>query len=266
VERISDNFLLFPSRLEVSPPATPANTVAQWVYPVPNFKAKLQLLVRMLKDREEYKRVMIFVSTKDIATQIAKYLERIDVGEVRFLHSNKGQNARMNAIDDFKSGDVRVLVSTDVSARGIDVTEVSHVINFNIPTQYDDYVHRIGRTGRAFKTGTAISFMDVSEEYHVKKIEELIKQPIARVDLPAEIVVEKTPFDEHQDQMREIDRQKRLEDPDFKGAFHEKKNPRPPMKKPVKKAAAKPISKGGKTSAGPARPKKKGKRWDKKKS
>lgn len=266
VERISDNFLLFPSRLEVSPPATPANTVAQWVYPVPNFKAKLQLLLRMLKDREEYKRVMIFVSTKDIATQIAKYLERIDVGEVRFLHSNKGQNARMNAIDDFKSGDVRVLVSTDVSARGIDVTEVSHVINFNIPTQYDDYVHRIGRTGRAFKTGTAISFMDVSEEYHVKKIEELIKQSIARVDLPGEIVVEKTPFDEHQDQMREIDRQKRLEDPDFKGAFHEKKNPRPPMKKPVKKAAAKPASKGGKTSAGPARPKKKGKRWDKKKS
>ena len=97
----------------------------------------------MLKNTEEFKRVMIFVSTKDIATQIGKYLERIEVGEVRFLHSNKGQNARMNAIDDFKAGDVRVLVSTDVSARGIDVTEVSHVINFNIPTQYDDYVAQI---------------------------------------------------------------------------------------------------------------------------
>lgn len=231
VERIADNFLLFPLRLEVTPQATPAQTVKQLIYEVPNVQARLDLLVHLLKTDETMNRVMVFVKTKEQATAIAKFIERIDLGEVRMLHSNKGQNARINAIDDFKGGDVRVLVSTDVSSRGIDVVEVSHVINFNIPTNYDDYVHRIGRTGRAFKTGTAISFMDFSEEYHIQKIQKLIKQTIERVSLPEAIQEVKTPFLEYQDQMREIDRQKRLEDPEFKGAFHEKKFKKPLDKK-----------------------------------
>lgn len=239
VERIADNFLLFPQRVEVSPPATPATTVAQFIYELPNFKAKLNMLLHMLQSDERMNRAIVFVKTKEQATSIAKFLERSALGEIRTLHSNKGQNARINAIDDFKSGDVRVLVSTDVSARGIDVIEVSHVINFNIPTNYDDYVHRIGRTGRAFKTGTAVSFVDFSEEYHVKKIEKLIKQPIERIPIPSSVIVEETPFDEFQDQMREIDRQKRIENPDFKGAFHEKKN-KPGMlkKKPSKQGGS----------------------------
>jgi ATP-dependent RNA helicase RhlE len=231
VERIADNFLLFPLRIEVTPQATPAQTVKQLIYEVPNVQARLDLLVHLLKTDETMNRVMVFVKTKEQATAIAKFIERIDLGEVRMLHSNKGQNARINAIDDFKGGDVRVLVSTDVSSRGIDVVEVSHVINFNIPTNYDDYVHRIGRTGRAFKTGTAISFMDFSEEYHIQKIQKLIKQTIERVSLPDAIKEVKTPFLEYQDQMREIDRQKRLEDPEFKGAFHEKKFKKPLDKK-----------------------------------
>lgn len=233
VERIADNFLLFPLRLEVTPQATPAQTVKQLIYEVPNVQARLDLLVHLLKTDETMNRVMVFVKTKEQATAIAKFIERIDLGEVRMLHSNKGQNARINAIDDFKGGDVRVLVSTDVSSRGIDVVEVSHVINFNIPTNYDDYVHRIGRTGRAFKTGTAISFMDFSEEYHIQKIQKLIKQTIERVALPEAIHEVKTPFLEYQDQMREIDRQKRLENPEFKGAFHEKK-----FKKPIDKKSS----------------------------
>ena len=142
---------------------------------------------------------------------------------VRMLHSNKGQNARINAVNDFKSGEVRILVSTDVTSRGIDVFEVSHVINFNIPTHYEDYVHRIGRTGRAFKTGVAISFMDVSETYHIERIEKLIKQQIPRLAMPAGVEITETPKPEFQDQMREIDRQKRMDDPEFKGAFHDKK-------------------------------------------
>lgn len=223
VERIADNFLLFPLRIEVTPQATPAASIEQFIYELPNFRAKLDMLVYLLKTYEDYNRVMVFVRTKQEATSIAKYLERLEFGEVRLLHSNKGQNARINAIDDFKSGDVRILVSTDVSARGIDVIEVSHVINFNIPTHYEDYVHRIGRTGRAFKTGTAISFMDFSEKYHIDKIEKLIKQPISRIEVGKEIEIHETPFEEFQNQMREIDRQKRLEDPEFKGAFHEKK-------------------------------------------
>jgi ATP-dependent RNA helicase RhlE len=222
VERLAENFMLFPNRVEVTPQATAATTVEQFIYEVPNFRTKLSLLQRLLRD-EKFLRVMVFVRTKEDATNIFKYFERKEIGEIRLLHSNKGQNARMNAINDFKSGDVRVLISTDVSARGIDVFEVSHVVNFNIPSHHEDYVHRIGRTGRAFRTGVAISFMDESEKYHVAKIEKLIRQPIARIPVPDATEIFETPKLEFQEQMREIDRQKRLEDPEFKGAFHEKK-------------------------------------------
>lgn len=267
VQRIADNFLLFPNRVEVTPQATTASTVSQSFYKVPNFGTKLNLLMHLLKD-EAWNRVMIFVRTKEHATLIGKYLERKEVGEIRMLHSNKGQNARMNAVSDFKEGSVRVLVSTDVTARGIDVFEVSHVVNFNVPSTYEDYVHRIGRTGRAFKTGSAVSFADVSEEYHIAKIQKLIRQTIPEEMLPEGLEILKTPFDERQDQMREIDRLKRLENPDFKGAFHEKKFANKPAKKAAKKKPKKtePASKkAGNAKAAPKRPPRKDERFDKKK-
>ena len=229
VERIADNFLLFPSRVEVTPQATPATTVEQRVYMVPNFKTKLNLLMHLLEG-DEMKRVMVFVRTKADATSMGKFMERSNVGEIRFLHSNIGQNSRMNAIKDFKDGNVRILVSTDVTARGIDVFEVSHVVNFQVPGHYEDYVHRIGRTGRAFKTGVAISFVDQSEEYHLTNIQKIIRQTIPVFEIPEVVHIEKTEPEEKQEQAREMDRQKRLDDPDFKGAFHEKKTLQAKMK------------------------------------
>jgi ATP-dependent RNA helicase RhlE len=229
VERIADNFLLFPSRVEVTPQATPATTVEQRVYMVPNFKTKLNLLMHLLEG-DEMKRVMVFVRTKADATSMGKFMERSNVGEIRFLHSNIGQNSRMNAIKDFKDGNVRILVSTDVTARGIDVFEVSHVVNFQVPGHYEDYVHRIGRTGRAFKTGVAISFVDQSEEYHLTNIQKIIRQTIPVFEIPEVVHIEKTEPEEKQEQAREIDRQKRLDDPEFKGAFHEKKSLQAKMK------------------------------------
>jgi ATP-dependent RNA helicase RhlE len=229
VERIADNFLLFPSRVEVTPQATPATTVEQRVYMVPNFKTKLNLLMHLLEG-DEMKRVMVFVRTKADATSMGKFMERSNVGEIRFLHSNIGQNSRMNAIKDFKDGNVRILVSTDVTALGIDVFEVSHVVNFQVPGHYEDYVHRIGRTGRAFKTGVAISFVDMSEEYHLTNIQKIIRQTIPVFEIPEVVHIEKTEPEEKQEQAREIDRQKRLDDPEFKGAFHEKKSLQAKMK------------------------------------
>jgi ATP-dependent RNA helicase RhlE len=229
VERIADNFLLFPSRVEVTPQATPATTVEQRVYMVPNFKTKLNLLMHLLEG-DEMKRVMVFVRTKADATSMGKFMERSNVGEIRFLHSNIGQNSRMNAIKDFKDGNVRILVSTDVTARGIDVFEVSHVVNFQVPGHYEDYVHRIGRTGRAFKTGVAISFVDMSEEYHLTNIQKIIRQTIPVFEIPEVVYIEKTDTEEKQEQAREIDRQKRLDNPEFKGAFHEKKTLQAKMK------------------------------------
>jgi len=139
------------------------------------------------------------------------------------IHSNKGQNARINAVNEFKQGDLRILVSTDVTARGIDVTKVSHVINFDVPVLYEDYVHRIGRTGRAFQEGSALTFASPAEVYHVAKIEELIREKIPVRQLPPEVPVADTLPAEAKEMAREIDRQKKKEDPTFQGAFHERK-------------------------------------------
>ncbi len=223
VEKLSQDFLEFPIKIEVSPQATAAKQVEQELYHVPNLKTKINFLEYLLQDTERFNRVMIFTRTKESANNVFKYLERKAYGPVRVVHSNKGQNTRINAINDFKEGKIRILVSTDVSARGIDVVKVSHVINFDVPNFYEDYIHRIGRTGRAFQEGKAITLVTRAEEYHIEKIEKLIREKIPVKSLPREVVIEKTPFEESQLMAMEIDRQKRWEDPDFKGAFHERK-------------------------------------------
>ncbi len=222
VEKLSQEFLEFPVRVEVSPPATTATQVEQELYHVPNLKTKIHFLEYLLQDKEVYNRVMVFTRTKESADSVFKFIDRKSLGPARVIHSNKGQNSRINAVNEFKAGQLRVLVSTDVASRGIDVIKVSHVINFDVPNLIEDYVHRIGRTGRAFQDGKAITLVTKAEEYYIKKIEKLIREKIPVKPLPPEIEVEDTPFAEAQIMAREIDRQKRLEDPDFKGAFHEK--------------------------------------------
>jgi ATP-dependent RNA helicase RhlE len=223
VSKLADEFLEFPVKVEATPETMAAQLVAQELYHVPNLKAKIHLLERMLKDIDSFSRVMIFTRTKDSANDVFKFIERKKLGAVRVIHSNKGQNSRINAMNEFKDGELRILVSTDVTARGIDVAKVSHVINFDVPVQYEDYVHRIGRTGRAFETGKAITFVTDAERYHVGKIEQLMKEKIRVVPLPKEIEIEPTPADEAKKIAMEIDRQKRYEDPEFRGAFHKRK-------------------------------------------
>jgi ATP-dependent RNA helicase RhlE len=237
VEHIADNFLLWPTRLEVTPQATPATTVTQYLYETPNIRTKLNLLVHLLSDEPVFTRVLVFVKTREQANVVAAELTRRARGGVEVLHSNKGQNTRLRSVECFRQGLSRILVSTDVSARGLDIEEVSHVINFSVPGHYEDYVHRIGRTGRAFRTGTAITFMDISEVYHIGIIEGIIQQSIERRPIPDAVEVTSTPFSEKQDQLREIDRQKRMRDPEFKGAFHEKKDLRRGIKKKSARSA-----------------------------
>lgn len=222
VEKLSAEFLEFPIRIEVTPPATAASQVHQEVYYVPNLKTKINFLEYLLSDRKTFTRVMIFTRNKGTADNVFHYLDRKDLGPVRVIHSNKGQNSRINAVNEFKEGNLRILVSTDVTARGIDVTGVTHVINFDVPVVYDDYVHRIGRTGRAFHEGTAITFVTNAELYHIKKIERLIREQIPVKRIPQAVEIAETPFEEAQATAKEIDRQKRRENPEFKGAFHEK--------------------------------------------
>ncbi|MHA4894774.1 DEAD/DEAH box helicase [Pedobacter sp. PWIIR3] len=225
VQKIAGDFLKNPTIIEVAQQATPAASVTQALYYVPNFKTKINLLQHLLKNVEEFTRLIIFCKTKTVADNIFSFIERRFGAEaVRVIHANKGQNTRINSINNFKEGNIRVLVATDVASRGIDVSEVSHVINFDVPIVIEDYVHRIGRTGRAFAKGDALTLCTDAEKYYIQKIEKLIRQQIPVVPLPEEVFVEETPYEEKQAINRAIDDQKRRDDPDFKGAFHEKKH------------------------------------------
>jgi ATP-dependent RNA helicase RhlE len=224
IHQLSANFLEFPTVIEVTPQATPAQTVKQELYHVPNVKTKINLLKKLLEEEGNITKLIIFCKTRTSAEDVYKFLSRkFSASEVRVLHANKGQNTRINSMNAFKNDEVKILVATDVAARGIDVNDVSHVINFDVPVVIEDYVHRIGRTGRAMQSGEAITFCNPAEEYYISKIQKLIRQTIPVIPIPGDVFVEETPYEERQDQAREIDMQKRKDDPEFKGAFHEKK-------------------------------------------
>ncbi len=222
VERLSAEFLEFPERVEITPSATTAETIAQVKYFVPNMRTKINLLEHLLEN-EEISRAIIFTRSRKNAEEVSSFLMRKKVGEVRVIHANKGQNTRINSMEDFKAGEVRLLVATDVASRGLDVTMVSHVINFDVPLIYEDYVHRIGRTGRAEQEGKAITFINPAEVWHFEKIEELIRMEVPEVAIPKSVKITETPFAEQQIYARELDKLKQKENPDYKGAFHEKK-------------------------------------------
>jgi ATP-dependent RNA helicase RhlE len=233
VNKIAEEFLDFYEKVEVAPSATPVEKVDQIVYQVPNFITKLNLVRHLLIDEDTFNRVILFVKTKESAEQVFKAIKRKTEGEKRIMHSNKGQTSRLNSIRAFKDGEVRILITTDLSARGLDASLVSHVINFDIPPHYEDYIHRIGRTARAGNYGHAITLVTPDEVWHLRHIEKMIRMPIPVAEIPAEVSITQTEFEERQKQKREVDRQRKIDNPTFKGAFHEKKR-RP--EKPGKKA------------------------------
>jgi len=264
VETLSHEFLEFPTRIEVTPQATTATTVKQRMFEVPNTQTKINIL-KYLFSTEEVQKTIIFTRSKEVADNVYNALVQkvIPFNKIRVIHANKGQNTRINSMDAFREGDVTVLVATDVASRGIDIHQVSHVINFDVPLIYEDYVHRIGRTGRAHNIGEAITFLTIAEEYHIKKIEEIIRMEIPREKIPEEVEMADTPFDERQALLLEIDNQRKKVDPTFKGAFHEKKARKVVAKKqkssdPNKKVTAYrkggPPKKGGSTrKSGPSK-------------
>lgn len=223
VQRLADEFLLWPTRVEASPQSTPVETVSQYSTRLPNVATKLHFVIHLLTQRYPDSRAMVFVREKDQAELISRALAGPLKGGVRSIHSNKGQNSRIHAMDLFREGEIRCLVSTDVASRGIDVPETSVVINFSVPRDPHDYVHRIGRTGRAFRDGEAYTLVDPSERYALERIVELTGTPIENINPPEDLPIEETPKWEKQNQARTIDGEMRKRDPDYKGAFHEKK-------------------------------------------
>lgn len=235
VEQMAEEFLDFYQTIRISRSATPAEGVCQEVYHVPNYRTKLNLIKYLLQDERVFTRVILFVRERSHAEAVYKVIRRKSEGEKRILHSSKGQTSRLNAINAFKAGEVRILITTDISARGIDASMVSHVINFDLPLCYEDYVHRIGRTARAGNRGIAITLIDPAEEWHMKRIEKLIRMKIPQKEMPQGVEIVDTGKEERQKQLREIDHQRKIDDPSFRGAFHEAKKKDPQNKRKQQK-------------------------------
>jgi ATP-dependent RNA helicase RhlE len=175
VETLAREMLRNPERIEVTPKVVTVEMIDQRVYFVET-ASKRKLLVDLLSD-PAMTRVIVFTRTKHHANRVSDYLDMAGV-KADAIHGNKSQNARQRALENFRSGHARVLVATDIAARGIDVDGVSHVINFELPNEPESYVHRIGRTARAGATGIAISFCDATERTFLRDIERLIRRPI----------------------------------------------------------------------------------------
>jgi len=223
VAKLSESFLINPRRIEVAPQATTVKNIHQLVYHVPNTLSKINLLKHLTADKEVFKRVMVFTETKKNADRISAQLEEEMAGELATIHSNKTQNTRIKALTNFKDGTCRILVASDVAARGLDIADVSHVINFDIPTNYTEYVHRIGRTGRAEKEGTAISFANPVEEDIITEIEDLIRQKIEVGEHPDGSAITHLLLEDEKKQTRNIRIKQPKRDERAAGAFHEKK-------------------------------------------
>lgn len=175
ISKLADTILTNPVRVEVTPVSSTANTVRQEIYFVDK-NNKRALLLDLLKN-QDIKTALVFTRTKHGADRVAKDLNRAGV-IAEAIHGNKSQNARQRALSNFKSQETRVLVATDIAARGIDIDELSHVINFELPNVPETYVHRIGRTGRAGASGISISFCDAEERAYLKDIQKLIGKSV----------------------------------------------------------------------------------------
>ncbi|MEP7015724.1 MAG: DEAD/DEAH box helicase [Verrucomicrobiota bacterium] len=177
IEKLTHEFQKSPKVIEIGRRANPAETVTQFVYDV-RTHLKPALLLHLLAD-PKFDTVLVFTRTKHGADRIARRLEGSGI-KTGTIHSNRSQNQRLRALKDFKSGAVRVLVATDIAARGIDVDGISHVVNYDFPMHSEDYVHRIGRTGRAHAVGDAISFVTPEDQGQLRSLERFIGRGIVR--------------------------------------------------------------------------------------
>lgn len=192
VDAFITDYFIDPVKIAIAVSGTPLDNIEQFVYSVPNFYTKINLLKEILKDTETFRKVLVFTSSKKKADLLHKHLEFEMGHEMGIIHSNKSQNYRMRSVAQFDSGLKRILITTDVMARGLDLDTISHVINFNTPSFPENYMHRIGRSGRAEKKGISILFTAEYEEDHKAAIEELMSMKIDQLPFPESVKVETT--------------------------------------------------------------------------
>jgi len=223
VDKLINDYFINPVKISIAVSGTPLENIAQQSFPVINFYTKINLLKHLLQDKEEYSKVLVFVSNKKNADRLFETLEEDYGTESCIIHSNKSQNYRIRSIEQFDKGIKRIIVATDIMARGLDLERITHVINFDTPNFPENYMHRIGRTGRAKEQGKSILFYTEKEEEYKIAIETLMAYKIPINNFPEEVEIseELTP-DERPRIIENFNRNTKL-DTSGGGAYHEKK-------------------------------------------
>ena len=223
VDALITDFFKSPEKVSIAVSGTPLDNIAQECYDVPNFYTKVNLLNHLIKDKETFTKVLVFVANKRSADRLFESLDESFADEICVIHSNKTQNYRIRSIRQFDDGMNRIMVATDVMARGLDLEEISHVINFDTPNFPENYMHRIGRTGRAEKEGKTILFSTSKEQEDKTAIEELMNYKIPKTTFPAEVAISEM-LTEDERPREDIERSKNRTKLEYVPgpAFHEK--------------------------------------------
>jgi len=224
VALLIDDYFIAPKKIAIAVSGTPLDNIEQNAYSIPNFYTKINLINHLLFDKEDFSKVLIFAPNKRNADRIFNLLDEEFPGQNCVIHSNKTQNYRIRSIENFNEGKHRILIATDVIARGLDLKEISHVINFNVPNYPENYMHRIGRTGRAEHKGKSILLYTEKEQEAKEAIEELMDFKVPLLELPEMVKISKELTEEERpredrDQSHNRTGQEYVPGP----AFHEKK-------------------------------------------
>lgn len=219
VDELIDTFFKSPKRIAIAVSGEPLKNINQTCYPVKNFFTKVNLLQDILQDKETFSKVVVFLSNKKLADKLYDILEMNGVG---IIHSNKSQNARIETIELFDEGEYRILIATDIISRGLDFHKVTHVINFDVPSFPENYIHRIGRSGRAQEKGNSILFYTEKEEEAKLEIEQLMNYEIPEIDFPDDVEINERLLPEEKDQPNLQQSKNREKKRETGEAFHEK--------------------------------------------
>lgn len=223
VDELLDEYFNFPEEVSLAPSGTPLEKIKQSVITVPNFLTKINILKHWLQTDESMSRLLVFVNSKRLADFTLEQLEEDFPEQFGTIHSNKSQNYRLNTMELFQKGTLRGLITTDIMARGLDITDITHVVNLQLPEIPEQYIHRIGRTGRADKDGIAISLIGPKEEEQQLEIEELMDYEIPVSEIPQNVKIEVQKLEFEKDRIKIKKSVKRAEE-ERGPAFHEKKD------------------------------------------
>jgi ATP-dependent RNA helicase RhlE len=222
VDALITNYFRTPLRIEAAPTGSPLENINQVAYQVPNHNTKLNLLNHIL-GLEGMERVLLFAGSRKLADKLYEHLESEFPGEAGVIHSNKAQNTRFRAVENFAEGKQRILIATDILSRGIDITGVSHVINFDVPDVMENYIHRIGRTGRAESKGDSITFIREKDSEMISQIEEYMNMEIPRLPLPDEVEISEILIGDELERVNMPGSKVKIKKYESGPAFHEKK-------------------------------------------